>query len=266
MQVMQSDSYSIKEFKQCPFCGRIWMSVGSYPDGRFSVRCLCGASGPKEPTREKAIKAWNIRDQHLFWNPFRLSIRFLNSSRSVDFRGNLESIDLATVLQMLSSKEKTGLLQLSRGHYKSTICLNNGNIIAASDSNGLRIGQILHNNGMISGKRLKQALSTAKKQDKMLGEVLLSLNFIDEEVLRSVIQQQVQEAVLELFFWKEGSFEYRDCVLDFDERSMKEINTMEIIMESARRMDEWDEVKQRKNAAATVAAPTPFKLKAPDSP
>lgn len=261
MPVTQSDSYPIKEFKQCPFCGRIWMSVGSYLDGRFSVRCLCGASGPKEDTREKAIKSWNIRDQHLFWNPFRLSIKFLNNSRTVDFRGNLESIDLATVLQMLASKEKTGLLQLSRGHFKSTICLNNGNIIAASDSNGLRIGQILHNNGMISGKRLKQALATAKQQDKMLGEVLLSMNFIDEEVLRNVIQQQVQEAVLELFFWKEGSFEYRDCVLDFDQRSMKEINTMEIIMESARRMDEWDEVKQRKDAAA-VPTPKPYGMNA----
>ena len=265
MQAIPPDSYSIKEFKQCPFCGRIWMSVGSYPDGRYSVRCLCGASGPKEDTREKAIKSWNVRDRHLLWNPFRLSIRFPKSSHSVDFRGNLESIDLATVLQMLASKEKTGLLHLSRGHFKSTICLNNGNIIAASDSNGSRLGQILYNNGMISGKRLKQALSTAKKEDRMVGEVLLSLNFIDEEVLRSVIQQQVQEAVLELFFWKEGAFEYRDCLLDFDERSMKEINTMEIIMESARRMDEWDEVKQRKLGAPVAAVPTPFKLKSPGS-
>lgn len=257
MSDTQSDSNSIKGFKQCPFCGRIWMSVGAYPDGRFSVRCLCGASGPKEDTREKAIKSWNIRDQHIFWNPFRLSIRFHNTSRTVDFRGNLESIDLATVLQMLASKEKTGILQLSRGHLKSTICLNHGNIIAASDSNGLRIGQILFNNGMISGKRLKKALAIAKQQDKMLGEVLLSMNFIDENVLRSVIQQQVQEAVLELFFWKEGTFEYRDCLLDFDQRSIKEINTMEIIMESARRMDEWDEIKKRKTAAA-VATPQPY--------
>ena len=261
MSDMQSDSHPIKEFKQCPFCGRIWMSVGAYPVGRFSVRCLCGAGGPKEDTREKAIQSWNLRDQHLFWNPFRLSIRFHNASRTVDFRGNLESIDLATVLQMLASKEKTGILQLSRGHFKSTICLNHGNIIAASDSNGLRLGQILFNNGMISGKRLKQALTTAKERDKMLGEVLLSKNFIDESVLRSVIQQQVQEAVLELFFWKEGAFEYRDCMLDFDQRSMKEINTMEIIMESARRMDEWEEIKQRKTAAAVVT-PKPYGMNA----
>ncbi len=222
------------------------MSIGSTSQDRFSVQCLCGASGPSENTRQKAIIAWNTRDQHLFWNPFRLSIRFPDSRFSVDLKGSLESIDLATILQMLSTRSKTGILQLSRNHMKSVICVKGGNIIAASDSNGMRIGQILYNNGMISHQRLKKALREAKKSGKMLGEILLSMNYIDETTLKEVIQQQVQEAVLELFFWREGTFEYRDCIVDFDNRSMQEINTMEIIMESARRMDEWDELKVKR--------------------
>lgn len=242
---MNKTPYSIKEFKQCPFCGRIWMSLEADETGTYSVKCMCGATGPKEGTREEAVKAWNVRDQHIFWNPFRLSIRFPDRTHSVDFRGGLESLDLATVLQMLASREKTGILQLTKGHMKSVICLKNGNIIAASDSNGLRIGQILYSNGMISHQRLKNALKIAKTSDKMLGEVLISMKYVDEETLREVIQQQVQEAVLELFFWREGTFEYRDCMIEFDRRSMQEISTMEIIMESARRMDEWDELKPK---------------------
>lgn len=239
-------TYTIKEFKYCPFCGRIWMSVGVFSDNTFSVRCLCGATGPREKSREAAIKSWNTRDQHLLWNPFRLSIRFPKDLLSVDFRGSLESLDLATILQILSSKDKTGILQLANVHSKSAICLKNGNIIAASDSNGLRLGQILYKNGMISGPKLKEALRMAKRSDKMLGEVLLFMKYISEETLREVIHQQVQEAVLELFFWKEGSFEYRDCMVDFDSRSVKEINTMEIIMEAVRRMDEWDEIRKKR--------------------
>ncbi len=239
-------SYSIKEFKHCPFCGRIWMSVTAASNGQFSVSCLCGANGPKEKNKEEAIRAWNTRDQHLLWNPFRLSIRFPKDTHSVDFKGSLESFDLATILQMLSAKEKTGILYLTKGHVKSTICLKNGNIIAASDSNGMRLGQILFKNGMISQKKLKEALKTSKESGKMLGEVLLTMKYISEETLIEVIHQQVQEAVLELFFWKEGSFEYRDCNLDFDIKSVKEINTMEIIMESVHRMDEWDEIRRRK--------------------
>lgn len=258
---MQTASYAIKEFKQCPFCGRIWMSLGSYTGNRYAVHCLCGATGPKEENREKAVKAWNLRDQHLFWNPFRLSIRFSDNTNTVDFKGRLESFDLATILQMLTSKDKTGILQLSKGHLRSAICLKNGNIIAASDSNGLRLGQILRNSGMISHDRLKETLKTAKKTEKMFGEVLLSKKYIDEKTLKDVIQQQVQEAVLELFFWKEGHFEYRDCIVEFDNHGINEINTLEIIMESARRMDEWNEVKQRKEPPKPESVP--FRLKAP---
>ena len=266
---MSINSYTIKEFKPCPFCGRIWMSLGSYPENRFAVQCLCGATGPREVSRERAIKTWNLRDQHLFWNPFRLSIRFPDSTNTVDFKGRLESLDLATLLQMLSSKEKTGILQLSKGYSKSAICLKNGNIIAASDSNGFRLGQILLNSGMISPYRLKEALKTAKHTGKMFGEALLSLNFIDAKTLREVIQQQVQEAVLELFFWKEGHFEYRDCIIEFDERGVNEINSLEIIMESARRMDEWNELKQRKEESSasrkiSESRSVPFRLKSPN--
>ncbi|MEZ4528187.1 MAG: DUF4388 domain-containing protein [Desulfobacterales bacterium] len=241
---MQTESYPIKEFRQCPFCGRIWMTLDSFPGNRFAVRCLCGANGPREESREKAIRAWNIRDRHLLWNPFRLSIRFPNDALSVDFRGNLDSIDLATVLQMLTSKEKTGILHLARAHMKSAICLKNGNIIAASDSNGLRLGQILMNKGLVSSKNLREALRLARKSEKMLGETLLSMNLIDSTVLREVICHQVQEAVLELFFWRDGSFEYRDCIIDFDQQNIREINTIEIIMESARRLDEWNELRK----------------------
>lgn len=238
-------AYAIKEFKQCPFCGRIWMSVETLMDGLYTVRCLCGASGPKERSIDKAVSAWNIRDQHLLWNPFRLSIRFPDNTLTLDFKGNLEAIDLATILQMLSTREKTGILILTKGHNKSAICLKNGNIIAASDSSGTRIGQILMNKGVITRDNLREALKKAKRTGKLLGEVLLGMAFIDEKVLKEMVQKQVQEAVLELFFWREGTFEYRDCILEFDERAMSEINTMEIIIESARRLDEWDELKFR---------------------
>lgn len=258
-------TYPIKEFKQCPFCGRIWMSIVSNSDGKYSVRCLCGARGPSEISREKAIRGWNTRDRHLLWNPFRLSIKFPNDSLGVDFKGRLDSIDLATVLQTLASKEKTGILQLTKGHGKSAICLKDGNIIAASDSSGLRLGQLLFNNGLISHEKLREALNISKKTDKLLGEVLLNLRYIDAQTLKEVIQQQVQEAVLELFFWKEGNFEYRDCVIEFDKQGANKLNTMEVIMEAARRLDEWDELKLRVEKAASMQPPEagPVRIRPP---
>lgn len=246
----------IKDFKQCPFCGRIWMYLDQYAMHRFSVRCRCGATGPERETGKKAIKAWNSRDRHLLWNPFRLSIRFLKNSGDVDLKGSLTAIDFATVLQMLSSRDKTGILQMMRGHLKSVVCLKNGSIIAASDSVGLRMGQILHKNGMITDNSLRRALKTAKESGRMLGEVLVSLNIISKKTLEEVIRQQVIEAVLEMFQWREGVFEYRDCIVDFVEQGIVELNAMDIIMESARRLEQWkktraDKEKKRSKSEST---------------
>jgi hypothetical protein len=223
------------------------MCVDPYPaEACFSVRCLCGVVGPKRDSKKEAIKAWNTRDQHLIWNPFRLLIRFPNEVPSADFKGNLASLDFAAILQMLSSGEKTGILHAARSHTKSVICLKEGNIVAASDSNGLRLGQILYNKGMISQEDLLTALKIAKKNNKMIGETLLSLGHISQITLNDLIYQQVQEAVLEIFFWKEGNFEYRDCLIEFHKSGIRYISPLEIIMESARRMDERDaEMKQR---------------------
>jgi len=236
----------ISEIKSCPFCGRIWLNVDPSSDNHFFVRCRCGATGPVQGSKSEAIQAWNTRDQHLLWNPFRLLIHFPKNISAVDFKGNLESLDLATILQTLYTARKTGILQVAREYAKSVICLKDGNIVAASDSKGLRLGQILYKHGMVSGKRLKEALNMARKSGRMLGEVLLSMGYIDMEALKEVVRQQVQEAVLDLFFWKDGFFEYRDCIVEFDEDGVQEINTMEIIMESARRIDEWNELKKRK--------------------
>ncbi|MDM8552495.1 DUF4388 domain-containing protein [Desulfobacterales bacterium HSG2] len=244
-------AYKIKEFKPCPFCGRIWMIVDTYSDGSYAVRCPCGTVGPVREDKQGAAKAWNTRGQ-LLWNPFRFSIRFSKDMLSVDLKGKLDSLDFATVLQMLASGNKTGILQAARGHTKSAVCLKDGNIVAASDSNGLRLGQILYNNRRISHEKLRNALRIAKTSNKMIGEVLLLMKYITPETLRQVIRQQVQETVSELFFWKEGYFEYRDCLVEFDERSTREINTMEIILESAREADERDEQKRKSSSRIII--------------
>ncbi len=132
----------ISEIKSCPFCGRIWLNVDPSSDDNFFVRCRCGATGPVHGSKSDAIKAWNTRDQHLLWNPFRLLIHFPKNISAVDFKGNIESLDLATILQTLYTARKTGILQVAREYAKSVICLKDGNIVAASDSKGLRLGQI----------------------------------------------------------------------------------------------------------------------------
>jgi Lar family restriction alleviation protein len=232
------------ELYPCPFCGsHEWegdkrrLSLVS-DNSSYVIYCLCGASGPVKDTKEDAISEWNARqgcERQPLWNPFRVP----KNGIDVDFRGHIKSMGIATLLQILTLENKSGILLFSRGQFKNAICFRNGHIVAASGNEWKRLGEIILNAGLIPVERLEHAIETAKRSGRRLGEVLLGLGYIGQDALRNLIRNQIREAVLDLFLWREGQFEYQDCDVDIDERGVSETNVMELILEGVRRMDEY---------------------------
>lgn len=161
------------------------------------------------------------------------------------FKGSLKSLTLATVLQILSSEGKTGVLEISREQTKSSIYFKRGKIVAASTGQKeLRIGQILCDRGLISRDTLRQVLIKARNTKKPVGEVVVSLGFVSLMALKEIVRRLAREAVLDVFLWEEGTFEFQEGPVSFDETMTDEIEPMEIILEAARRMDEWAVMKK----------------------
>lgn len=161
------------------------------------------------------------------------------------FKGDLKSLTLSTVLQMLSSEDKTGVLEIVRGPTKSTIYLKDGKIIAASSGHKqLQLGSLLHSKELITKEQLREAVEEATQSGKKLGEMLLTMGYVTQDTLKEVVRHQVRETVLDLFLLEHGEFEFRDCPVQFDEQVFDEINAMEIMLDAARRMDEWGVIKK----------------------
>ena len=234
-----------KGLKPCPFCeteenggGKIRMHIAESSEGYFTVVCWCGGSGPIMESKRTAVEAWNARgpdDRQQVQYPFDSS----NCTNPVGFRGNLKSVALSTILQVLSADNRTGVLHFEQGQAIRAICLKDGKIVAASGREGQRLGQILYDRGLISQEQLEEALEKTKEEKKRLGEVLLDLGYINEDSLKELVRYQIQEAVLDISLWAEGDFEYRDCQMEFDERGVDDINTMRIVLEAAIKKDEW---------------------------
>lgn len=238
-------SKQAKDLKSCPYCGAVGygeeevrLKLTSTSKGHFAIICSCGATGPIRDSEQRAIEAWDTREHEepdLSQQPSHSSI----GKAEVDIKGNLKSLGLSTILQVLSSENKTGVLQLVQGSRIRSIYIRNGKIVAASGRDGLRLGQILYGKGLISQEQLQEALEKAMESDKRVGGVLLDLGYIEEDGLKELIRYQIREAVLDISLWVEGDFEYRDCLLEFDERGVEEFSTMGIILEAAARRDEW---------------------------
>jgi hypothetical protein len=157
---------------------------------------------------------------------------------------------IATLLQILSLENKSGILQFNREQLKSAIYFRNGHIVAASGNQLKRLGEMILSAGLIPAEKLEDAVETAKRSGKRLGEVLLDLGHIGPTTLRELIRLQIREAVFDLFLWREGQFEYQDCDVDIDERGIGETNIMELILEGARRLDESEERLEKRVLAS----------------
>jgi len=237
---------ALKEsLRPCPFCGsaedeadRSCLRTIKDSQSYYSVVCWCGTSGPARESEKEAIRAWNTRDysdRQAVWNPFNLSKKVV----ALDFKGNLKSIGLSTILQILALDNKTGILQFTNGHKRRAICLKEGKIIAGSGQPGLQLGQILSQRGLISPEALLQVLDKAKEAGKRVGAMLLALGYLSEDTLKELIYHQVREVVFDLLGWTEGSFLYQDCLVEFDDLVVQDINAIQLLLESAVRKDEW---------------------------
>ncbi len=233
-------SYLKYELNLCPFCGadvkqgnKNWLYSDQSHD--FSISCLCGANGPKKSSKEKAMMAWNQRETlalDALWEPFDLQ------EESSGFKGKLKSIDFGSILQFLSTLSKSGILQVFKGNKRSAICLKDGQVIATSSNFGRQLGEIIFDNDQITLEQLHQALEKSKSTGKHLGETILDLGHIDPATLKGFIREQVKETLRELMHWEEGTFQYRDYIIEFDKRGVEAINTVGMLLDVSRISDE----------------------------
>jgi hypothetical protein len=115
-------------------------------------------------------------------------------------KGSLRAASLPDVIQMLSVGRKSGVLSVTNGEIFIFIYFENGKITGLDSVNRqYRIGELLIKNGSITEEQLENALMVQKEnKDKLLGEILLEMKFIDENALKKAITEQVKEGLEEL--------------------------------------------------------------------
>jgi hypothetical protein len=164
--------------------------------------------------------------------------------------GRLEDIELPELIQFLANNRKTGRLTLSRRDGHGVVLMRAGRIIyAVSNSVHETLGNLLVCRGLISEEVLLEALEHQHwgREAKRLGEILVEMGKLREEALEEVMKDQTRAVIQELFGWTAGFFKFES--LDIPDRGeievdardfllMKGVNTDEVLLEAARRLDE----------------------------
>ncbi|HVZ77169.1 MAG TPA: DUF4388 domain-containing protein, partial [Gemmatimonadaceae bacterium] len=162
-------------------------------------------------------------------------------------KGSLKEASLPDVLQLLAMGKKTGCLSVSHRSNFGYIYFDKGRISYASIVNRRdRLGDLLVKNGLITPAQLQEAIDAqAHQRDRRLGELLMDMGHLSREALREHIREQIEEAVYFLFTWNQGTFNFEADVLPEEQEFLVSINPESLLLEGARRVDEWGLVEKK---------------------
>ena len=156
--------------------------------------------------------------------------------------GNLQSVPLNDVMQVLITGQKSGVLTVMRGHHRARIYLNFGRIEVAHLTPGLHLSELLMRMDLLTLLEVQELLAQQGEDNPgtPLGLLALEAGYIDRDDFARVLEAQVLEVLTELSSWTSGNF-------SFEERSLKasqvpvehSFDSMALLLEVARRLDTW---------------------------
>ena len=165
--------------------------------------------------------------------------------------GPLRELGIHDVFQLLDLSRKTGTLTVrsSLRDNEGTIFFGSGRVIYASiRSNPHYLGELLLRVGKVSEGDLERAITMQREKHatKRLGELLVEIGAISQRELSRQMRLQVEEVVFELLSWTEGFFSFEEgAVEEHLPDAAVSISTESLLMEGARRIDEWSRIATR---------------------
>jgi hypothetical protein len=174
--------------------------------------------------------------------------------------GPLRELGVHDVFQLLDLTRKTGALRVRSAlrDNEGVVHFQNGRVVGASmRDESHRLGRMLVQAGRITPDELARALDiqSTSGAPRRLGEILVSLGGIAPRELDRQVRRQVETVVFELLSWSEGYFSFEETAVTDDAMPESSGLTAEaLLMEAARRIDEWARMADRIPDAGVVPA------------
>ena len=164
--------------------------------------------------------------------------------------GPLKELHIQDVFQLLDLGRKSGVLRVTSELRQTagTVSFERGGVVAATlGKDPQPIGARLVRLGKISVLQLERARELQKAGDpRRLGDILVASGAITRRELERQLKAQIEEAIFHLFGWSEGYFRFEegapsDAIVEAPVR----IPTEGLLMEAARRVDEWSRIEDK---------------------
>ena len=157
-------------------------------------------------------------------------------------QGSLDSFRLPDVLTFLDTTRKSGTLTVEREGTQCDVFFDDGALVfARSNQESLRLGAILLRKKKISREQADEIERRMSADGGRFGAIAIEQCFLTDEQLRDFLKIQVSEILYDCFVRKSGTFSFSDAMELPNYAVTISVDLTNLIMEGARRIDEWDE-------------------------
>jgi hypothetical protein len=116
------------------------------------------------------------------------------------------------------------------------------------------LGALLKKAGKVSERELEAASTAQSEGDtRLLGEILVAHGAVTRRDVDRYMRMQIESVVFDLFSWNEGTFSFADGTDDDVKMDAAvRVSIESLLMEGARRIDEWSRMKDRIPSADVI--------------
>ncbi len=169
------------------------------------------------------------------------------TAKNVGIQGNLASVQIVEVLQMLGLQRQTGRLVVNRSDDAVEVYFKDGAVVLASSGcRGPRsaVEVLLKRSCGLEEDNIQHVLSIADMTSQPIDRVLVRENMISATTFSECHRRHTESAVFKVMAWEDGEFFFEKAVPPVF-ASIAQLKVNDLLLEGARRADEWSLIRQK---------------------
>ncbi len=162
-------------------------------------------------------------------------------------QGNLTSVRIVEVMQMLGLQRQTGRVVINRPGDAVEIYFTDGMVVFASaNCNGSRtaVEVLLRKSCGIDEDSLRHVLRVAEMTSQPIDRILAREKMIDQKTFAECLRRHTESAVYKVMAWKDGDFYFEKTTSPIFAAPVQ-IKVDDLLLEGARRADEWSLIRKK---------------------
>jgi hypothetical protein len=172
----------------------------------------------------------------------------------VKLEGSLDAFSLPDIFQLLSFTKKSGGLHLQRATTRGSVYFRDGAVTGASSDDGRQaLARRLVGSAGVGETELSAAVERAANEGIGVSRALLDAGAVDPDFLRSLVAEQVVDAVFDLLRWSEGDFSFTVDEPGPDDVGFS-LGVEPVVNDARSRLESWDHACRIVPSPETVLA------------